>query len=63
MPLPDMNPMYRAVQCPVCGAPPTRPCNVPTDTGRRDVGWVHFKREDRFNDMVSALGRTDEPED
>ena len=34
-------------ECPVCNAAPGHPCNVPTDTGRRNVTWVHMRREIR----------------
>lgn len=36
----------RLLVCPVCNARPGHACNVPTDTGRRDVPWYHFKREE-----------------
>lgn len=35
----------RLVECPACFAPPGRPCNAPTDDGRRDVPWHHLSRE------------------
>ena len=36
----------RLLICPVCNAQPGHACNVPTETGRRDVPWYHFKREE-----------------
>ena len=36
----------RLLICPVCNAQPGHACNVPTDTGRRDGPWYHFKREE-----------------
>jgi hypothetical protein len=35
--------------CPVCFAGVGEPCNAPTDTGRRDVRWYHFKRTESYN--------------
>lgn len=35
------------VSCPSCGARAGQSCNAPTETGRRDVRWVHLSREDR----------------
>jgi hypothetical protein len=35
----------QSVLCPVCQARPGHPCTQPTDTGRRNVGWVHKTRE------------------
>lgn len=37
--------------CPVCFAPIGKPCNAPTETGRRDVRWFHHLREDRAAQM------------
>ena len=34
------------IACPVCMAPKGVPCNAPTNTGRRNVEWFHFKREE-----------------
>jgi hypothetical protein len=34
------------VPCTACSARPGQPCTVPTDTGRRDVTWVHHARSD-----------------
>jgi hypothetical protein len=36
------------VTCPNCQAQPGRRCSQPTDTGRRDVAWVHLAREDAY---------------
>jgi hypothetical protein len=36
----------RQVICPVCNARPGHPCNAPTDTGRRNVRWYHYAREE-----------------
>lgn len=33
------------VACPNCQAPEGKPCNVPTDSGRRSVPWFHAARE------------------
>lgn len=33
------------VRCPACQAAPGEPCNAPTETGRRNVPWVHLPRE------------------
>ena len=35
------------VACPICNAPVGRPCNTPTETGRRDVSWFHNMRTER----------------
>jgi hypothetical protein len=40
----ERTPMARP--CPACNAQPGYRCTVPTDTGRRDVAWYHFKREE-----------------
>lgn len=40
-----MNPI--TVRCPACNAGPSVPCNVPTDTGRRNVQWFHHARENK----------------
>lgn len=45
----------QTVSCPNCNARPGEPCNVPTETGRRDVGWVHLSREAAYGDR-SAEG-------
>jgi hypothetical protein len=34
------------IPCPVCFAPGGVPCNTPTPTGRRNVEWFHYKREE-----------------
>lgn len=33
--------------CPACNAKPGNPCTTPTNTGRRDVKWIHSAREDQ----------------
>jgi hypothetical protein len=38
------TPLVRA--CPTCNARPGYRCNAPTNTGRRDVLWFHYTRED-----------------
>ena len=40
----ECSPMVRS--CPTCNAQPGYRCTVPTDTGRRNVDWYHFKREE-----------------
>lgn len=32
------------IQCPACLAKAGHPCTQPTDTGRRDVAWIHLSR-------------------
>lgn len=32
------------VTCPNCHAQPGKPCNQPTEHGRRDVKWIHHSR-------------------
>lgn len=52
MPQPRITRRYRAdtvadirqVPCPNCQAPSGERCTQPTDTGRRDVAWVHLAR-------------------
>lgn len=39
----------RSVFCPACQALEGESCTHPTDTGRREVGWVHFAREDAYH--------------
>lgn len=39
--------------CPACYARPGEPCTTPTDTGRRNVGWFHYAREEE-DDAGSA---------
>jgi hypothetical protein len=38
------DPLAMTVQCPACQAKPGEPCHVPTDNGRRNVGWYHLAR-------------------
>lgn len=33
-------------ECPDCGARAGERCTTPTDTGRREVGWIHDARRD-----------------
>jgi hypothetical protein len=47
-----MNPM--TIPCPVCMAPAGVPCNAPTETGRRNVEWFHFKREESVASRVQS---------
>lgn len=35
-----------ARSCPVCFSKPGYPCTRPTDNGRANVDWVHFKRQE-----------------
>ncbi len=31
--------------CPACNARANKRCTAPTNTGRREVKWVHYARE------------------
>ena len=42
-----MNPI--TVRCPACNAKPLEPCTRPTDTGRANVAWFHYVREEAAN--------------
>lgn len=42
----DVEPEALSRACPACNAEPHHPCNAPTNTGRRDVKWVHYAREE-----------------
>lgn len=42
------------VPCPVCNAAVGRPCNAPTETGRRDVRWFHSSRENTASGWTKA---------
>jgi len=44
------------IRCPACNAGPGQKCSAPTDTGRRDVEWVHHARED-----AASQGGTEAP--
>ena len=39
------RPIDYTVPCPACQAQPDEWCSAPADTGRRDVRWVHYARE------------------
>lgn len=43
-----------SVRCPACNAGPSVKCNAPTNTGRRDVEWVHHAREDAASQAGTA---------
>lgn len=44
----------QTVACPTCHAPAGKPCSRPTDSGRRDVRWVHVARgEELLRDLVA----------
>lgn len=36
------------VVCPNCNAQPGQPCTQPTETGRRNVQWIHYARFGRM---------------
>jgi len=42
---PNLDSLVRKVACPACLSKPDYYCTAPTNTGRRDVAWVHLSRE------------------
>lgn len=40
----DEKDRAKSVRCPNCNAAPGALCTAPTETGRRDVQYVHFAR-------------------
>lgn len=42
-------------ECEACYARAGKPCNVPTDTGRRDVNWFHLVREGKVDVVREAM--------
>lgn len=49
----DVQPVSLQGLCPVCQAPAGKPCNAPTERGRRDVNWFHLGR---YEAALEALG-------
>lgn len=43
------------IPCPVCNAGAGYPCNIPTETGRRDVRWFHNLRQDRASATAEVV--------
>lgn len=46
--------LFRSVICPACNAQPGRPCTQPTNTGRREVSWVHDAREAAYHEIAAV---------
>jgi len=38
--------------CPACGAKAGEPCSTVTNTGRRDVRWLHLARTDKLAEEI-----------
>lgn len=55
MPEPTVPPIHASqVQCPACNAAPGEACNQPTSTGRTNVRWYHYARENVASGWASG---------